>query len=509
MLPLSTEEDWSVISSSSDIDDDHSTTSSHTGNEPLDLDVDRINASSRSGSYSYSDSPSNATLRLPLISSGSHGRKTELKNDTENGDIMSVTSGEETPSRGSDADDVAASDPNSSCKLFGICQFNEAIKQRSTEFYDNYAKVKLQQLNAYIANTEKEDLDVTVDGLEPLQPLPTLEPVESLLQAQLRMKVQKSLLYCVDKIQQVLEANSDNLFHLVFCYVVLLSGVAASVTYYAKSSKQEESWVGFSSLVNKYLYEEQKEVLYLFFAKKKKVNKLFKISNGLTSRSQDWYQNAAPWLNLLVRNTWRDSKILSNQIWNKVHFWETLSLDYIEKTAPKYIEKVSWFGEKTIKGGLENAKQWFDTALIETQSIAQISAIQASKYINITTNSLNIAANLSSKALNNAAEHSSNVFSEASHYSSRILSNAAQFTSHALTKFPKLPNVSDSLRNINFPPFKGLDLLTLSKRHTHTEFLSDAVKGASTVLKGANNVVQGANKVFSSFVAETHSILNS
>lgn len=538
MLPLSTEEDWSVISSSSDIDDDRSTTSSRDyRNDPLnleDIEPESLNSLTFNGSstYSYSESPSIATLRLPLISSGSHGRKTEFsgkskptESDGEHGDsrisdVVSITSGEETPSRRSENGDDTENPGKSACYLFGICQFNNSFKQKSNQFYANYAKIKLQQLNDYVANTKKEDLELTVEGLEPLQPLPTLEPVESLLQAQLKAKVQKVLLYCINQIQSAMESNSDYLIYYLFCYVALLSGLAVSVSYLSQSTKPQGTWDAVTVFMDKYLYEEQKEVLYLFFAKKKKVNKLFKISNqvgnSVVSRSLLWYQETSPMVNEVARNTWKNSRIISNRVWNQVQFWETLSLDYIEKAAPVCIEKVSWFGEKAVNIGIENTKRWSIHALVAAQNIAETSANKLTDISNLTSKTFTNAALLSSNAFVNAAQFSSKAFTNASEFSAKTLNNAAQLTSNTFLKLsnthvPKISSFDFPELTFNLPKIatifskKSQDLIGYFSHGGQDLFRSAAPKSQKFLF----NAVKGANSVVSSIGPTVQSIFSS
>lgn len=538
MLPLSTEEDWSVISSSSDIDDDRSTTSSRDyRNDPLnleDIEPESLNSLTFNGSstYSYSESPSIATLRLPLISSGSHGRKTEFsgkckptESDGEHGDsrisdVVSITSGEETPSRRSENGDDTENPRKSACYLFGICQFNNSFKQKSNQFYANYAKIKLQQLNDYVANTKKEDLELTVEGLEPLQPLPTLEPVESLLQAQLKAKVQKVLLYCINQIQSAMESNSDYLIYYLFCYVALLSGLAVSVSYLSQSTKPQGTWDAVTVFMDKYLYEEQKEVLYLFFAKKKKVNKLFKISNqvgnSVVSRSLLWYQETSPMMNEVARNTWKNSRIISNRVWNQVQFWETLSLDYIEKAAPVCIEKVSWFGEKAVNIGIENTKRWSIHALVAAQNIAETSANKLTDISNLTSKTFTNAALLSSNAFVYAAQFSSKAFTNASEFSSKTLNNAAQLTSNTFLKLsnthvPKISSFDFPDLTFNLPKIattfskKSQDLIGYFSHGGQDLFRSAAPKSQKFLF----NAVKGANSVVSSIGPTVQSIFSS
>ena len=543
MLPLSTEEDWSVISSSSDIDDDRSTTSSRDyRNDPLnleDIEPESLNSLTfnSSSAYSYSESPSIATLRLPLISSGSHGRKTEFsgkskptvsdttKSDSEHGDsrisdVVSITSGEETPSRRSENGDDTENPAKSACYLFGICQFNNSFKQKSNQFYANYAKIKLQQLNDYVANTKKEDLELTVEGLEPLQPLPTLEPVESLLQAQLKAKVQKVLLYCINQIQSAMESNSDYLIYYLFCYVALLSGLAVSVSYLSQSTKPQGTWDAVTVFMDKYLYEEQKEVLYLFFAKKTKVNKLFKISNqvgnSVVSRSLQWYQKTSPMVNEAARNTWKNFRIISSRVWNQVQFWETLSLDYIEKAAPVCIEKVSWFGEKAVSIGIKNTKRWSVHALVAAQNIAETSANKLTDITNLTSKTFTNAALLSSNAFANTAQFSSRAFTNASEFSTKALTNAAQLTSNTFLKLsnthiPKISSFNFPDLTFNLPKIattfskKSQDLIGYFSHGAQDLFRSAAPKSQ----KFLYNAVKGANSVVSSIGPTVQSIISS
>ena len=524
MLPLSTEEDWSVISSSSDIDDDRSTTSSRDyRNDPLnleDIEPESPNSLTFKGSstYSYSESPSIATLRLPLISSGSHGRKTEFSEKTKptESDVVSITSGEETPSRRSENGDESETPVESSCNLSGTCKLNNAFKQKSNQFYANYAKIKLQQLNDYVANTKKEDLELTVEGLEPLKPLPTLEPVESLLQAQLKSKVQKVVLYCINQIQIAMESNSDYLIYYLFCYIALLSGLAVSVSYLSQATKPQGTWDAVTLFMDKYLYEEQKEVLYLFFAKKKKVNKLFKISNqvgnNVVSRSLLWYQETFPMVNEVASNAWKNCRIISNRVSNQVQFWETLSLVYIEKAAPVAIGKVSSFGEKAVCIGIENTKRWSIDALVAAQNIAQTSANKLTDITNLTSKTLTNAALLSS----NAALRSSNAFANAAQFSSKAFTNAAQLTSNTFlklsnTRIPKLSSFKLPDLTLNLPKIattfskKSHDLIGYFSHGGQDLFKSAAPKSQKFLF----NAVKGANSVVSSMGPAVQSIFSS
>lgn len=333
-MSRSTDEDWSIISSSSDVDDDQSTTSSHDltldhQNDPLDLAENRKEPRSSISSFT--------TFKLPSIysrsnSSGSkNDAETVIEPETTNdgfqkGDSIdtgidaglmgetnslyaaSVSSlSEETNSDSEseqdlcDPEKLAESAISSKINFYeNLSKINESIKQSSTNFYSNFAKVKIDQLNKYIADQraqtvkeepqelvqeEQENLDDTIVELRtveetvPTTPLP-VDPVDKEHQIQEEQRVfQKYLLQGLAYLQKFLESNSDYLYYYFFASVLSLIPlyyVSCYVTTYFVAEQDPENAIDYMrhmlQELEELMYEEETASIsaFSFFSKKKK-----------------------------------------------------------------------------------------------------------------------------------------------------------------------------------------------------------------------------------------------
>ncbi|KAK6204907.1 uncharacterized protein RJT21DRAFT_117382 [Scheffersomyces amazonensis] len=188
------DEDWSIISSSSDIDDDRSTTSEDltVERDPLNLSIN-LNQVDQSANNGFAAMSNN--FKIPVVRSSTTSRSgststnntnTNTNNKDRNDSIVTINtvkandvilSKPEYSDTSSDYDgDVTNSDVSSDESshsspiiqptLFGtysinnrikfyenLSKFNESIKQSSNKFYSNYAKSKFQQWNDYIIDS--------------------------------------------------------------------------------------------------------------------------------------------------------------------------------------------------------------------------------------------------------------------------------------------------------------------------------------------------------------------
>mmetsp|Transcript_1526 Transcript_1526/g.1647 ORF Transcript_1526/g.1647 Transcript_1526/m.1647 type:complete len:418 (+) Transcript_1526:58-1311(+) len=146
MQSIHNDEDWSIISSSSDMDDDQSTGSSALGSsKELSLDQDK-------------EVSSVGTLKLPVISP-----------DIETTNRIEATKSPKKPivepiiedtSRNEDRhiDNVIRFYENLS---FKTGKWNDSIKQKSSQFYQNVAKLRFEQFNKFISS--KDSIDTASD----------------------------------------------------------------------------------------------------------------------------------------------------------------------------------------------------------------------------------------------------------------------------------------------------------------------------------------------------------
>ncbi|WLF79163.1 hypothetical protein PVL30_002914 [Lodderomyces elongisporus] len=166
VLGASADEDWSVISSSSDFDDDRSTTSStaqyllinDTGSYGSDVDnstafkipkiIDGVNYANSKESEEKSkvrggNGGSGGAVGSSSVGNSNH-ESSSISPSTASSNLNSdsVISEESTPS----------ADVGSKIKFFeNLNHFNASMMKKSSDFYTNYAKAKVEQLNQYIS----------------------------------------------------------------------------------------------------------------------------------------------------------------------------------------------------------------------------------------------------------------------------------------------------------------------------------------------------------------------
>lgn len=300
------DEDWSIISSSSDIDDERSTTSS----------FEYQRATSGPTGVFGDVSGSKESLKVPrqfINNAASRSRSTaneqESWNDLEDSqNTISTPSGSskgdiEVEEQGDEEEDLI--DVDSKIKFFE--NLNDSIKQKSNQFYHDFAKVHLDN---YITEQQKHagcnssgsgvttcsnssysdgyDMDDTIELLADgsrviigspgeLKP-PSLQEKPKPKQKKVKSKKNKKLLIrAVEQLQIFLEAHSDYLYYYIFAAMII--GIipayfAANFVLFPKPVKQDSCVDKLGQVWDTLLYEDVSPPS--IFGKKQKINKLFK-----------------------------------------------------------------------------------------------------------------------------------------------------------------------------------------------------------------------------------------
>ncbi|KAI5949164.1 hypothetical protein KGF57_004762 [Candida theae] len=337
----SLEEDWSIISSSSDFDDERSTTSSD-GKHNIESD----------DQFGSSDAGDGSIFKVPKLVPGvdkqgsiraaPDTRKLSGGSEEFNGSPSSLS----TASR-SDGDSVSHELANwanvgSKIKFFeNMSMFSESIKQKSSDFYSNYAKDKIEQLNKYVS---EQNMSVGLDGaaeeagcerhgLETLTAAPQAEidtDMEDTIELQARERKEateaaKQEVYqeppisnkvqtktnptshkvrIINAVQNFLDTHSEYLCYYLFAILVGLIPAIYTIHHFAsvKASKP----VTFYDKCNQYwtdlVYEDApvSSNYFAFRTKKLKVNRFVSYSKQLRTSLEPSLALVRQWSNEVV-----------------------------------------------------------------------------------------------------------------------------------------------------------------------------------------------------------------
>lgn len=235
------DEDWSIISSSSDADEDHSISNSVTS-----VKIESDNDSSYLGDKSIS---SVATLKLPRMSSSSSKGYINDKNQESN----------------------TSKSPKviQNIKFYeSLSRLNNSIKKTSFDFYENIAKLKLQQFNNYIHNDDvDDDLKVCVKGdLTPEDN--TIETTDNSQPSDRACSLLKSFkdnfLHPFSNLITCLENNSE---YLLYYFIAIAVTLGSSTFLYCRYSNyffpvKETEKISFTSLYAQRLYGIWDKIIY-------------------------------------------------------------------------------------------------------------------------------------------------------------------------------------------------------------------------------------------------------
>ena len=148
------DEDWSIISSSSDFDDDRSTTSSD-GKHNIGLDEQLESLDAGSSVFKVPRLVPGFDKQGQVESTPDTGKSSRVVNDEIDNSPLSFSLVSRLDDSGSDSLSHSIS-VGSKIKFFeNMSLFNESIKQKSSDFYSNYAKDKIDQLNRYVSEQNK------------------------------------------------------------------------------------------------------------------------------------------------------------------------------------------------------------------------------------------------------------------------------------------------------------------------------------------------------------------
>lgn len=224
MQSIHNDEDWSIISSSSDMDDDHSTSSSVIGNN-RNLSPEQDKTVSSVG-----------TLKLPIITPDCDaGVKYEAPKSPEKPKVEPIV--EDSPqAEDRNIDNVIKFYENLSIRTG---KWNDTIKQKSSDFYQNVAKLRLEQFGKLISskdavdvmsNNKGETMDMDSEGDIDI----TEDIVNATLEASLydeheRKTSDNCIVLSFECLQEFLEDNSEYMFYY---FVTSILGVTSLIGFY-------------------------------------------------------------------------------------------------------------------------------------------------------------------------------------------------------------------------------------------------------------------------------------
>ncbi|CUM55406.1 unnamed protein product [Debaryomyces fabryi] len=343
MQSIHNDEDWSIISSSSDMDDDQSTGSSALGSsKELSLDQDK-------------EVSSVGTLKLPVIApdfettSRIETAKSPKKPIVE--PIIEDTSHDEDRH----IDNVIRFYENLS---FKTGKWNDSIKQKSSEFYQNVAKLRLEQFNKFISSKDAIDTasDKASDNNDVKRDVGALDIVD-IAEAQRELtddrKCKSNCGFKLAALQDFMEENSEYLFYYFVSSilgVVSLLGLYYNVNWNSILSHQKQlptpsvlmttlSYFDQTALkCRNYLeglfYEDSYPTSKYFGLYQVAPSKTIKFSKKMNTWKEYDYARLIEYLNIMKHNRIINFKawyncISQNQSAKLIHLWHHFKLRYI------------------------------------------------------------------------------------------------------------------------------------------------------------------------------------
>ena len=222
MQSIHNDEDWSIISSSSDMDDDQSTGSSALGNsKELSLDQDK-------------EVSSVGTLKLPVIAPDFETTSKSETIKSPKKPIVEPIIDDSSQYEDRHIDNVIRFYENLS---FRTGKWNDSIKQKSSEFYQNVAKLRLEQFNKFISSKDaidaasnKADEDNGDKGDVEASDVVNVDLAEAQPDENNGRKCKANCVYLkFDGLQDFMDDNSEYLFYY---FVSSILGVASLIGLY-------------------------------------------------------------------------------------------------------------------------------------------------------------------------------------------------------------------------------------------------------------------------------------
>ncbi|KAI5969617.1 hypothetical protein CANMA_001280 [Candida margitis] len=434
------DEDWSIISSSSDFDDERSTTSSD--GKPLNTGADN---------HLETSDIDSSIFQVPKLIPGL-GEEEEGEEEVVllSGNGLTTSKGKGTDgserepseysplsfSSGSQLDDsvseelAKSANVGSKIKFFeNMSMFNESIKQRSSEFYSNYAKDKIDQLNRYVneqnrnvvlestENGDKSqegrasgsggdaasslevdtDLETTVelqaqDDTKPQQLPSAASNAEPTIPADyISSKNTSSFKVRVVKaVQDFLDSHSEYLYYYLFAIVVGIIP-AAYVIHHMVSPKEPEPVTAYETLSHywdNFVYEKTpaSSNFFAFGHKKLKVNRFVKYAKQVRTSLEPKLTSVRE----LASQALDDAVPITNDWLRR----SQNALKLVSKNAGRWYEETTRFSKREFKTLKELASKGSVVAAeygkIGSGYISQNGRIVASNLSNYTRKSVNV-----------------------------------------------------------------------------------------------------------------------
>ncbi|KAI5954381.1 hypothetical protein KGF54_002156 [Candida jiufengensis] len=513
------DEDWSIISSSSDFDDERSTTSSTDHQYKVNLNLDQGGGDKEIKKTDLKNSINQSILKVPNLIATEDDQNIELS--TSSPQILNSSSIPEsnTSSNSILSDDLSNSiNVGSRIKFFeNLNDFNESIKQKSNDFYSNFAKIKIDQLNRYIYDQHSSINDSAADDNKDSEQQPTdvkkekklsvdetdlddtIELVKSIDKYQeikvLQNNSKKEDLKTIDKpqedsknirkplgakflsaIENFLESNSDYLYYYLFVFVVGLIPTIYLVNNYinqplpttiVKSPTLNDKIINYW---NNLVYEETEVIndrgIFGFHARPKKlirVNKLSKLAKSLKANLQNDYlklTNVGKEIDkFVVKNIAPNLQKIIAKVENGVLL--------TSKNLQTLGEKLRDFGHikfhqisKISRSSYEVLKKYSQTGLTEIINQEKFFTEKAINFFKQSSNQFQVFLNNASHASKFIFTKSKDVLVDQSINFKNFLSNVnkanTKIGQYGLSKFKQLSNDTQNLWLIYSPKFSNL-----------------------------------------------------
>lgn len=421
-LTTPVDEDWSIISSSSDldIDDERSTTSSQDYpqliiNDSTDLSILKVpeqhvpQTSLKTGTTTHQNEEGNPNLETSqtTISTPSDS---DLEMESDSNSILSGGS--------SNNNNDNSLNVGSKIRFFeNLTQLNDSIKQKSNQFYYDFAKIHLdnyiddqQHRQEELTNEEtkegeiEENLDDTIELVSNIESIPSengvidssLSTIKDSQVGDLILKhndnnnntivARKSkpvLVRAVQNLQIFLDNHSDYLYYYMMAAMVVgIIPVIYSIKYVLVPKQVvEKPLTAFDKLNQMWdhlLYEEEQEVITkrsIFFigsggsttTGKHKTNKLIKFINTL---QYNFYDRALPQYYVMVdkmnfygNRFWKQSQDLGAESLIKLKLWGDQSVVILNKYSVIGLRKFDYYSQV----GLDNFIKYRELSLDNLQ----------------------------------------------------------------------------------------------------------------------------------------------
>ncbi|KAG7662768.1 uncharacterized protein J8A68_003691 [[Candida] subhashii] len=515
-----TDEDWAVISSCSEIEEECASPANETNTlddsvaTQLQMSEDKLGESSVA--YSILKLPEIKTDGSYLHNSDENCEppmsppKEDISNKKEPFPGSPVTPS--SPISANPSDIKSISSINSVAPEIGekisffenLSRFNPLISQKSDDFNANYAEEKMERIKTYISDQHEQLKETPTDEnatssanetpsehyvyaiSDDSKTTPSVTPISS--RPQKVMKRKKVLIECLEQLELFLERNSDFLYYYLFGFVVSIIALGYGLNYYLYTKAEQAPTTSLdllSQFWDNMLYEKQASNRGLFsFAKAEtKVSRLNKLSHMFEQRVEIYgasFANKAPVLQRFVTKKFLDFKDLGQIGISRLDAMGKQALKAYSRIENINIGKFSKVGYTAIGSyfatGWDKLDKYSRLGLNSSDKYSRLGWNNMSKYCTIGWNNLNIYG---IKGLNNLEKYGKNSWGNVDRYAKLGWENVDRYGKlgwHSLNKYGK-HGVSD-LDKYSRMGLKGLGSFGQASMSTVEEVTSSGMKAA-------------------------------